>query len=86
MSSKCPGYSPVPALGRKAGAFGWVFPATMLVLMPKCPVCFAGYVLVFSGISLPFSTAAVLRHSLIALCLISLAFLLVRCLRVRSFR
>jgi hypothetical protein len=55
-----------------------VAPGVLLVLMPKCPLCLAGYLSVATGIGISFTTAKYLRIALIALCVGSLAFFLVR--------
>jgi hypothetical protein len=40
---------------------GFVIPGAFLFLMPKCPVCFAGYVAFLTGIGLTFWVAETLR-------------------------
>ncbi|WP_081888106.1 hypothetical protein [Verrucomicrobium sp. BvORR034] len=59
----------------------WLLPTATLALIPKCPACVAGYVALATGIGISLPTASFVRGSLIALCLVSLAFLAVR--RVR---
>jgi hypothetical protein len=54
---------------------GWLLPALLLVLMPKCPVCLAGYVAVLTGLSLSFPVAAGLRTVLLVLCGATLVFM-----------
>lgn len=41
--------------------FRWLFPSAALVLMPKCPVCFAMYFALATGIGLSITTASALR-------------------------
>ncbi|MFD0894955.1 hypothetical protein KBB96_03930 [Luteolibacter ambystomatis] len=60
------------------GFIRWALPGSVLVLMPKCPACFAAYVALASGIGLSIPAASIIRHALIALCLLSLAFLAVQ--------
>lgn len=60
------------------GAASWLLPGAALVLIPKCPMCLAAYIAMFSGVALPFSTAATLRWILIAMCVGSLAYLALR--------
>lgn len=45
---------------------GWLLPGGLLVLMPKCPVCLAGYVAVFTGAGLSVAVARGLRVAVIA--------------------
>jgi hypothetical protein len=70
---------------RRIGAFiQWSIPITTLALIPKCPGCVAGYVLLFTGIGVSFTTATALRWSLIAFSIAVLAYLVFRTAR-RAF-
>jgi len=60
---------------RIAGVAQFVAPATVLALMPKCPMCVAAYVALFTGISLSAAAATYLRGGLLAVCVMSLALL-----------
>jgi|SRR5579863_5830423 len=59
--------------GREAA--GWIFSGGLLVLMPKCPVCLAAYIAMFSGVGISVAGATVLRTSLIVMCIAALLFL-----------
>ena len=66
---------PSRSLGRAAALFQWALPVTTLALMPKCPACVAGYVLLFTGVGMSFPVAAAVRWTLIGLCVAALAYL-----------
>ncbi|MBX3389539.1 MAG: hypothetical protein KF691_08800 [Phycisphaeraceae bacterium] len=59
----------------------WVVPVATLALIPKCPGCIAGYVLLISGIGLSLSAATAIRFGLIGFCIAALAYLTFRTLR-----
>ena len=54
----------------------WALPITALALVPKCPACFAGYILLFTGIGLSISAAAAMRWTVIGACIVVLVWLL----------
>lgn len=62
----------------------WLFPATILVLMPKCPLCVVAYVALFTGVGIGVSTARSIQIGMVVLCFASLAYLALRCWRRRS--
>lgn len=53
----------------------WLFPAAILALMPKCPLCVAAYIALGTGIGISVSTAKYLRISMVVVCLGSLVYL-----------
>ncbi|QDU93922.1 hypothetical protein [Lignipirellula cremea] len=53
---------------RQSHLAGWLLPGLVLLLLPKCPVCLAGYVALATGLALPLSVAAELRTGLLGLC------------------
>jgi hypothetical protein len=62
----------------------WLFPATILVLIPKCPLCVAAYVALFTGVAISVSTAQWIKILMVVFCLGSLAYLAVRHWRERA--
>ena len=56
----------------------WLFPATLLVFMPKCPMCVVAYVTFLTGIGITISTARWIQILLLMFCWASLAYLVVR--------
>lgn len=48
------------------------------VLMPKCPLCLAAYLAVWTGLGLSFTLAAYVRWTLLALSACMLGFLLMK--------
>jgi hypothetical protein len=52
---------------RCVNVFGWIIPGAILAILPKCPMCLAAYIALWSGIGLSFSAATHLRASLLML-------------------
>lgn len=76
-----------PTWFRRVGlVLHWGLTLSVLALIPKCPACVAGYVLLFTGIGLSFAVATAVRWTLILLSLASLAYLSLRALRLRGRR
>jgi hypothetical protein len=46
----------------------WLVPGALLALMPKCPVCLAGYLALATGVGVSLPVAQALRFTLMALC------------------
>ncbi|WP_367871464.1 hypothetical protein [Luteolibacter sp. Populi] len=69
---------------RGTEAASWLVPGSLLILMPKCPVCLAAYVAAATGLGLSVPAALGLRITLIVLCIVSLAFLAARLLLRRK--
>lgn len=63
---------------RSRAALAWALPITTLALIPKCPACIAAYLLLFTGIGVSLPVAGAIRNALITLCVIAIAWFLVR--------
>jgi hypothetical protein len=61
-------------LSRFVNFVGWIVPSAILVLIPKCPVCVAGYAVIGTSVGFSLSAFAQLRLALIVLCVVSLSF------------
>jgi hypothetical protein len=77
------GKRPTGLLRRAWRSIQWLFPATLLVLMPKCPLCVAAYFALCTGIGITVSTARWIQILMVVFCLTSLAYLAVRHMRKR---
>lgn len=64
-------------LVRAGKAGSWIGPSALLVLLPKCPMCFAAYLAV-AGIGVSVELAARLRIGVMAACVTTLSLLVVR--------
>ena len=63
---------------RCVDGFGWIVPGAILALLPKCPMCLAAYMGLWSGIGLSFSAATHLRVLLLMLSVGLILFMVVR--------
>ncbi len=63
---------------RCCDAAGSVVPAAVLALLPKCPLCIAGWIAAGTGIGVTVSTAASLRTLLLVSCLACLGYFAAR--------
>ncbi|MEG9438905.1 hypothetical protein JAO29_22445 [Edaphobacter sp. HDX4] len=73
---------PAPSKARQARDAGeWGVPTLVLFLLPKCPMCVAAYVAMFTGIGLSIEAATWLRASTLAVCVLALTALTTRLLR-----
>jgi hypothetical protein len=59
----------------------WGAPTLVLFLLPKCPMCVAAYVAMFTGIGLSIEAATWVRESTLAVCVLALIALATRLLR-----
>ena len=50
---------------KRVAAVGLAVPGAIFALLPKCPLCLAGYVTLATGFGISFSAATHLRNSLI---------------------
>lgn len=64
-----------PAARRGLDLAGWLIPSLLLILIPKCPMCLAGYVALLTGLGLSFPAAAGLKTALTLVCAGALLFM-----------
>ena len=69
---------PASRLRRGREITGWIIPGAILALLPKCPLCLAAYVAVWTGIGLSVSAATHLRAASAILCVGLILFLAAR--------
>jgi hypothetical protein len=78
--------APKPGSGRRTSAvirrawrgIQWLVPAAVMALIPKCPLCVAAYVALFTGVGISVSTAQWIQILMWVFCLTALAYLAVR--------
>jgi len=63
---------------RAVDLMGWIISSAVLALVPKCPMCFAAYIALWTGLGLSVSAAIYLRASLLVLSIALILFLAVR--------
>lgn len=71
---------PASRLRRGAGIMGWILPGATLILLPKCPLCIAMYVALFTGAGISVATASTFRTALAILCVTTLLGLALKAL------
>ena len=65
-----------PSIRRRRFALArFSLPTLILMLLPKCPACFAAYVALGTGISVSAASVALLRNLLIVLCVASMVWI-----------
>ncbi len=67
-----------PWIRRMRELVAWIVPSALIVLVPKCPMCLAAYVAVWTGVGLSMTTASYLWWAMLILCVASLLFLIVK--------
>ena len=69
-------------VGRRLGStVRWAVPSAVLVLLPKCPMCIAAYLALWTGVTVSTSVAGGVRVGLIGACLACIFWMCFRQLR-----
>lgn len=63
----------------------WILPGVILLVMPKCPVCIAGYIAFATGIGVSLTLVEGIRAVAMTLCATVLAFTAIKTI-CRFFR
>jgi len=74
----CENSNPRTFARRYVDVFGWIIPGAILAILPKCPMCLAAYIALWSGIGLSLSAATHLRVLLLMLSVGLILFMVVR--------
>ncbi len=69
---------------RISGTAGWLVPAAILAVLPKCPMCMVVYFAMFTGFGLSMATAAHIRVVIVVMCAAFLILFTAR--RILAFR
>src|SRR5262245_23031747 len=81
-TNRCCRNSRTPRPGRRfVEVAEWIVPSAILALVPKCPMCFAAYIALWTGIGLSLSAAIYLRASLLVVSIALILFVGVRSAR-----
>jgi hypothetical protein len=59
----------------------WLIPATVLAILPKCPMCLLAYTAAVTGVGMSLSTATYVCLLLVTVCLGSLVYLVLSSMR-----
>jgi hypothetical protein len=77
-SKRVAGSSSIGAIRR---ALNWIVPSIVLAAMPKCPLCLAAYVALFTGLGISLAAARFAWWFLIVGCIAVLVYLAVNAVR-----
>jgi hypothetical protein len=67
---------------RVMGAVRWLLVGAAVVVVPKCPMCLAAWIALGTGVGISITTAAYLRVGLAVMCVVSLAYMVARRVRM----
>jgi hypothetical protein len=62
-------------------AVGWIVPGVVIAAMPKCPLCLAAYVAIFTGFGISLAAASFAWWFVVATCTGVLAYLAIGTVR-----
>ena len=61
---------------KRIGIFAALVPGSLIVFLPKCPLCVAAYVATLTGVGVSVATISHVKFVLILLCAVSMLYLL----------
>jgi hypothetical protein len=62
----------------------WLCPTVAMIMIPKCPMCVAADIAIFSGLGVSVKTARWIQILMLCLCGISIVYLAIRYFRRRT--
>ena len=63
----CENYGPRTFARRCVDVLGWIIPGAILAILPKCPMCLAAYIAIWTGVGISLSAATHFRVSFLVL-------------------
>ena len=61
---------------RRAGLLGALVPGSLLLILPKCPLCVAAYAATLTGLGVSVATVSHIKFALVSLCIVSTFYFL----------
>jgi hypothetical protein len=72
------GQKPLTFVQSSLSIIRWILPGIVLGILPRCPICLAGYIAIATGVGVSITTAIYLRIGLILLCVMLLLYFVMK--------